>query len=245
MSNEEKSVSKVKDKDQAVPYSEEFLSKTKEFKRMWAAIEEEISRAKTRHKAKRRKVGKDSSGNTVWEDYLEGSFMTSLLNKYFPGWSLYKAHDPLMMPTKQGEKMLIVSGVHLEIIDEIKFKYLVELGVPPEKASYTRTFYGMGGGMYHASKNTGNVMHNSNPAKTSITEGMKFCINRLTHIGDDTYKRDEGETLTLEEYAELVIFIQESSMKKEDKDKAMSKLMDINSRQIESFKKTIMDKENG
>lgn len=226
-----------KDQNQIVPYSKEFVDKAKEFKRLWSAKYKEISEQQTSHKKKKRIIGK-KDGRNLYEDYLEAHYMEALLDKNFPGWSLKCAHPPILHSSGK----LIIAGVTLEIIDEHKFKFLVGIGVPPEKASYTREYYGLGGGIYYLSKNTGNPLHASNPAKTAVTEAFKYSINRLTHIGDDTYKREEQESLTLQQYSDLLVFILESGMSEEDIEKAKKMLMNINQRQINKFKETIKEK---
>lgn len=227
-----------KKESQIAPYDKEFSETIIAFQRAIAATYQEISQQKTKHRAKKRKI---AAGK--YEDYLEGSYMTAALDKYFPGWNYLPAHDPYIVPVKQGEKLLIISGGILEIIDIKLFKSMVALGIPPERAPFTRRFYGLGGGMYHASKETGNVIHDSNPAKKSITEGLKFAINRLTHFGDDTYSREESEVLTLEQYKELFILVEKSNLPESEKDIAREKILEINQKQIERFKEVLKEKE--
>jgi len=223
-----------KNQNQIVPYSEEFIEKTKEFKRLWASVYEQIKQHKTKHKAKKRKIAKDK-----YEDYLEAAYMQALLDKFFPGWSFYPAHDPIVIGNR-----LIISGGILEIIDEYKFKFLVNVvGVPPEKADYTRKFYGMGGGIYYFSKDTGNVIHESNPAKKAITEAFKYSCNRLTGIGNDTYKREEGQSLTLEQYEELIEMVVKSNLPEKEKQKAKKIIFELTQTQVEMFKEKLKEKE--
>jgi len=164
--------------------------------------------------------------------------MQALLDKFFPGWSFYPAHDPIVIGNR-----LIISGGILEIIDEYKFKFLISIGVPPEKADYTRKFYGMGGGMYHFSKKTGNVIHESNPAKKSVTETLKYCINRLTGLGNDTYRREESETLSIEQLRNLISLVETANIPEEEKEKARKIILNLNPSQIEMFKEKLKEKE--
>jgi len=230
----------VKDKmeKEIVEYSKEFIDSTKEFKKMWAGKYQEMSEIKTIHKSKKREIGRGKK-----EDYLEGSYMTALLDKHFPGWDYIPAHDPILLPVKQGEKLLIIAGGVLEIIDEYKFKFLTKIGVPPENADYKRRFYGLGGGMFHASKNTGNVIHASNPAKSAVTEGLKYAINRLTHVGDDTYRREESESLPTEDYVEIRLLIETLNLTEKDKEEARKKLLSVTSRSKTKFIEILKSKE--
>ncbi len=233
MNEDKNKIAKAENQNQVAPYSQEFINKTKEFKRAWNALYEEVRQKKTKHKAKKRKISKDK-----YEDYLEASYMTALLNKYFPGWDFVPAHEPLVI----GNRLIIAGGV-LEIIDEQKFRFLTSIGVPPEKAEYKRKYYGLGGGMYHFSKETGNVIHESNPAKKAITEAFKYSINRLTGIGDDTYRREESEALSLGQYQELFIMIMEARIPEEEKQKAKEVLLDLIPSQVEAFKQKLKQKE--
>lgn len=237
MSDNDK-IKKEKEISQLVPYDENFLKQINAFKRALASEYQQISEQKTKHKAKKRNIG---SGKQ--EDYLEASYMSSLLDKHFPGWSFVPAHDPYIVPVKQGEKLLVIAGGILEIIDIKLFHSLVALGIPKERAPFVRRYYGLGGGMYHASKETGNVIHESNPAKKAVTEALKYAINRLTHIGDDTYHREESETLTLEQYKELFVLVDNSNIPENEKEKARNKILEINQNQVEAFKQKLQEKE--
>src|SRR3972149_1494903 len=154
-----------------------------------------------------------------------------------------KAKRRIIGKDKETGKPLIEDYLEeLEIIDIHKFKFLVANGVPPEVASYTRTFPGVGGAVYYFNE-AGNVIHASNPAKASISEGLKFAINRLTRYGDDTYKKESTFGLTSQEFRELSKMIHEADLPEEEKEKAFEVLMEINSNQVEAFKEKLKEKE--
>lgn len=215
-----------------------------EFRNYMRNKQKMISKIRTRRYAKKRVIGKEYDPKLRQyvdkeEWYLEEKFMRDALNKYFPGWSWTKAHEPIII----GNRAIIASG-ELEIIDVELFLYLTGLGIPKERAPFTRKFYGMGGALIQLSKETGNPISISNNAKTADTEALKYAINRLTNFGDDTYRKEGGEVgLTYGQYIELVRFIIESRMSDDDKEKALEKLWYISPGEVDKFKELIKTKE--
>ncbi|MCA9381418.1 hypothetical protein KC678_04085 [Candidatus Dojkabacteria bacterium] len=207
----------------------------KAFKKAWNAKYKDAEGVKTKHKKKRREIG---SGK--YEDYLEEQFMRQLLNEHFPGWSLYTSSHPIVI----GDRLVLFLG-ELEIIDIEKFRFLTANGIPPECASYTRRFPAAGGGMFHFSKATGNCIHESNPHKKAVTEGLKYAINRLTGLGNDTYRKEELSVgLKTDEIIDLVSFVKNSKMTEANKILATKKIFeDISSDIVEEFKNYIRQKE--
>jgi len=226
---------------EVVLFDKDFAKKIEILKKAWSTVYKDIGAKKTKQKAKRRIIGKDKeTGKPLIEDYLEEVDMRSALDDLFPGWSVKLMGTPLVF--KGPKAGLILSSIELEIIDIHKFKFLVANGVPPEVASYTRTFPGVGGAVYYFNE-AGNVIHASNPAKASISEGLKFAINRLTRYGDDTYKKESTFGLTSQEFRELSKMIHEADLPEEEKEKAFEVLMEINSNQVEAFKEKLKEKE--
>jgi len=225
---------------EVVLFDKDFAKKIEILKKAWSTVYKDIGAKKTKQKAKRRIIGKDKeTGKPLIEDYLEEVDMRSALDDLFPGWSVKLMGTPLVF--KGPKAGLILSSIELEIIDIHKFKFLVANGVPPEVASYTRTFPGVGGAVYYFNE-AGNVIHASNPAKASISEGLKFAINRLTRYGDDTYKKESTFGLTSQEFRELSKMIHEADLPEEEKEKAFEVLMEINSNQVEAFKEKLKEK---
>lgn len=234
------SLKKIEDKLEIVSplQSPELVKQIEEFKKHWSKRYEYVSKVKTLHKSKTRKVGKDKI-----ETYLEENYMRSALDKYFPGWSWKKAFEPIVIADRG-----IVACGELEIIDVELFHYLTGLGIPKERAYFTRSFFGMGGAIIQASKESGQVVSAnwtiSNPAKSADTEALKYSVNRLTRFGDDTYRKEDADIgLTSYEFMELSKFIIESNMLDYDKEKAFGKLQIINSSQIEELIDAIKSKE--
>lgn len=203
-----------------------------------------ISGIKTSHVAKKRVIGKEYSQELrqyvdVEEWYLPEKIMRDALNKYFPGWNWHKAHEPVII----GNRAIVASG-ELEIIDVELFLYLTSIGIPKERAPFTRKFYGMGAALIQISKETGNPLNVSGSAKAADTEALKYSINRLTNFGDDTYKKETPDVgLTFREYNNLVSMIIESKMSDEDKKTAMGKLWHLSSDNIKKFIEIIKQKE--
>jgi hypothetical protein len=208
------------------------------FKKAWNSFYKDIEKIKTSHKKKKRPVGKTRDGRVIEEDYLEESYMRALLNEHFPGWSL---------ETKQlqvvSNRLVLFMG-ELIIIDIAMFKFLTANGVPPEKARYERRFPAVGGGLYHFSSDTGNVLSESNPVKKAVSEGLKFAINRLTNIGNDVYRKaEESVGLTTDEIKRCTEAIINSSLNEEEKAKAFEKMLEISSLQVDLFINKIKEKE--
>src|SRR3972149_6075794 len=133
---------------EVVLFDKDFAKKIEILKKAWSTVYKDIGAKKTKQKAKRRIIGKDKeTGKPLIEDYLEEVDMRSALDDLFPGWSVKLMGTPLVF--KGPKAGLILSSIELEIIDIHKFKFLVANGVPPEVASYTRTFPGVGGAVYY------------------------------------------------------------------------------------------------
>jgi hypothetical protein len=230
------------------PHNPELLKQVEAFKQEWSRRYEFIASQKTFHKSKTRKVGKERDPQTGQmrdkiERYLEEKFMRSAMDKYFPGWSWNKAHEPAIIANRG----IVATGM-LEIIDIDLFHYLISMGVPKERAYFTRSFMGWGGAIIQAKADTGQVVSAnwtiSNPAKSANTEALKYAINRLTHFGDDTYKKEDASIgLTFMEFKDLSEFIVNSDMSESDKEQAFRRLHIINSSQIEELKQVILKKE--
>ena len=174
--------------------------------------------------------------------------MRNMLDELFPGWSftphgqqeLLTFHDTA--GTVRGV-LVVVSGV-LEIIDIAMFRMLVDAGIPKERAPFTRRFYGIGGGFYHITAK-GKPLHNSNPAKSAVTEALKYAINRMTRIGDDTYSKSKhNDGLSLEEMENAVEYIINSLLPEDRKHAAHDALLNkINANNFEAFMEKIKEEE--
>jgi hypothetical protein len=232
-----------KENDLAIP-DDSFQETVEKFKEHWKEKMDFVANQKTIHKAKQRIVGKEQDPKTgQWrnkeEDYLQEQFMRSAMDKFFPGWSWKPAHEPIIV----GNRAIISSG-ELVIIDMYLFRFLVSQGVPPDRAMFTRSFYGMGGALIQITKESGNPVSVSNNAKAADTEALKYAINRLTRFGDDTYKKEDSDLgLTALEKMELSKLILESNMSEGDKQMAFEKLPIVSSNMIEEFKNIIKQKE--
>jgi hypothetical protein len=238
-------IKKYEDKEKSISVPDQsFLETVEKFKEYWKQKMDFVAQQKTIHKAKQRVVGKEQDPRTgQWrpkeEDYLQEQFMRSALDKFFPGWSWKPAHEPIIV----GNRAIISSG-ELIIIDTDLFRFLVGQGVPPERATFTRSFYGMGGALIQIVKETGNPAGISNNAKSAGTEALKYAINRLTRFGDDTYRKEDSDLgLTALEKMELSKYILESKMSEQDKEMAFERLPIVSSSMIEEFKKIIEQKE--
>ena len=227
------------------PKDQTLNNQNKIFKKAWNAKYVDISKIPTKHKKKKRKVGKEKDKTTgqwkdKWEDYLEEQLMRNALDELFPGWSLKAICEPIVI----NNRLVLFLG-DLIIIDIDLFKYLVANGIPKERALFTRSFPAAGGGMYHFSKETGNVIHESNPHKKAVTEGLKYAINRLTHYGDDTYRKEDPSTgLSTSEIKDLVNFVNNSLLSDNRKEDAIASILDLASNQIEAFKQFIKEEED-
>jgi len=196
-----------------------------------------IRKKKTLHRAKVKQIGKDSSGKKIYETYLPNAFMLAELEAEFPFSSWVPAHDPLI-----GEDAVYVGGI-LEIIDLAMYKYLVSMGIPPERADFKRRWYGAGASKIKKLR-SGKPLNENNDIKAANTEAVKYAINRATHIGDDTYKRMENPMMEGHEYAEAVEFLSSLNFMPKDIDMAMNKLFtDVTSDTLETWKKICRSKE--
>ena len=166
------------------PYSKEFLTKVKEFKKDWHKKYKDISKEPTPAVDGTGKKIINKKGSTGF-DYIEESYMRECLDKHFPGWSLEMA-APLHFLGAEW----VVAQLHLSIIDE----FLVPFGFNPP----IRKFYGVDSVRIqykqNAPHNPENIVDVGDNCKQAVTSALKYAINRMTHIGDDIYgKRVEEE----------------------------------------------------
>lgn len=218
----------VKKEDLAPSVMEDMQNAAKEFEAfrlLWAAESAKKSKVKTAHKKQKRKIGKkkvqDPNGGYKWvdnwEDYLEENYMRDLLNRHFPGSSVeFKGFYPVTVylgKNNNEKRLMIISAVELVILDDFLWYYTTEvLKIPKDRAPFTKRWPGLGGGLYQVSNETGNLIHQSNPAKTSITEAVKYAINRGTRLGDDTYQKEEASAISADQFADALKLIYESNL---------------------------------
>jgi len=109
-------------------------------------------------------------------DYVEESYMRTMLDKLYPDWSWLPA--PSNSVQFLGSEWIIVSGV---------------LEVTEEESGRKRRFFSPGAarvqfksGQAHTAENVIDIDNNVGAANTFA---FKRAINRLTHIADDVYQK--------------------------------------------------------
>ena len=157
--------------------TDEFKEKIKAFKKDFYNKYKKISKEKTPQVDGTGKKIIDKKGNY---DYIIAAYMVECLDRHFPGWS-WEIAAPLQF---LGAEWVVAEGT-LTIIDE----HLLAFGISPPY----RKFYGCNAarityptGQQHL---VGNIIDVGNNVKAANTEAMKVAINRLTHIGDDVYRK--------------------------------------------------------
>lgn len=167
----------------------EWQAKMDKFRKEWSRFYNNISKKKTpKLDGTGREIIKTMPGTGY--DYIIDTYMEHMLDEYFPGWSTEQPHAPqLITPTMP---LFVVSTVTLKIID-IR---LTVYGINPPYRCYTGSSAARV--MWKKDTNFSNprdIVDLGNNVKASNTDALKYCINRLTHIGDDVYGRryeDEG-----------------------------------------------------
>ena len=100
-------------------------------------------------------------------DYVDEGYMRLMLNEEFPVWSWEVQKYEFM-----GDKAIAVHG-RLTIVDN---------GVP-------RYFESIAAHRIAVSSKTGNYVDLGNDLKSAVTDCFKVCVNRLTNIADDVYRK--------------------------------------------------------
>lgn len=194
-----------------------------QYRYLWANESAKKSKIKTAHRKKKRVIGKEfDKKKKQWvdkeEDYLEEVLMRDLLNRHFPGSSIeFKQFTPVYIDVGKGDEaqraLLVIAAIDLVVLDDFLWYYTTQiLKIPKSRAPFTRKWPGLGGGLYHRNKQTGNLNHDSNPAKKALTEAVKYAINRGTRLGDDTYGKEDTTTITQEQYADALEIIYSSNL---------------------------------
>ena len=166
--------------------------KLKLIKRKMAAKQQQISDKKTIHRSKPRPIG---GGKT--ERYLEASYMYSLMNEHFPGWSIEPCNKSTSIRLK--DCVFTIAEVVITWIDIELFHYQIESGIPADRAIFVRKSYALGGGVTFLNEESDRPVHASNGVKKAVTEAVKYAINRGTGIGNDTYGREDGVSFSMDE----------------------------------------------
>jgi len=162
----------------SIALTDEFKEKVKTFKSDFYQSYKKISKEETP------KV--DGSGIKIVDrrpdgyDYITEAYMRESLDKHFPGWSWEMGGTPQFL----GGEWVFIWGT-LSIIDE----HLLAFGINPP----IRKFSGTNGvrvkfkrGEAH---NPANVIDIGNDVAAANSKALKIAINRLTHIGDDVYRK--------------------------------------------------------
>ncbi len=162
-----------------LPISKEFYEKVYEFKKDWKEVYKNISDENTpKIDGTGKEIIKDKG--TTGQKYIINTYMIDCLDKHFPGWS-WEMAAPLNF---LGAEWIVAQG-NLKIIDE----HLLAFGIIPPY----RTFYGVDSVRIQYGKDKphtpDNIVDVGDNCKSANTLAMVTAINRLTHIGDDIYKR--------------------------------------------------------
>lgn len=100
-------------------------------------------------------------------DYVDEGYMRLMLNERFPVWSWEVQKYEFM-----GDKAIAVHG-RLTIVDNGVIRY----------------FESIAAHRIAVSQKTGNYVDLGNDLKSAVTDCFKVCVNRLTNIADDVYRK--------------------------------------------------------
>jgi hypothetical protein len=110
--------------------------------------------------------------------------MRNLLDKYFPGWSWEMNNKPDLL----GAEWIGVYGT-LTIIDE----NMALLGINPPIRKFSATNYVRIKYKRDSLHTPENIIDIGNDASSANSKAFKIAVNRLTHIGDDIYRKQIEE----------------------------------------------------
>jgi len=110
-------------------------------------------------------------------EYVEEEYIRNELNRICVTWSWdYITHEII------SNKAIIFCG-RLTGIIQINNKLI------------TRTMIGEGGGVFHFSSSTGNLISAGNPFKSASADALKKAANRLFGIASDIYRKNKDDII--------------------------------------------------